>query len=421
MAAVISKTTLLRFLECPKDTWLRMHRPNDVGACEPSDFELHLLEQGNEVEAEARKLFPDAVLITATEDEAVDETRSLMDAKTPALFQATFLADGFIAKNDMLCYDAPTGRWDLYEVKGTNTIKEDSAGDRDHIVDLAFQLSVLKRDGVEVGRCFIIHLNKAYVRNGAIDLKALFEIEDATEKIEARLPEIEGKMEVAMEYLNSEKEPVGGCECIYKARKKHCTSFSISNPQVPEYSVHDLARVSKKRLDLLIERGIFDLNDIPDDFELTDNQKNQVLVHRRQQPMIDNETIQEELDGLDYPLYFFDYEAFGPAIPAFDGYSPYKHIPFQFSLHILRSPDAPLEHVEFLHDNLSDPSEKVVELLKKYIPQGGTVIAWYKHFEKMVCKEIGARLAHHAAYMEDFCNRIYDLMDIFHRSISRGL
>jgi hypothetical protein len=32
----------------------------------------------------------------------------------------------------------------------------------------------------------------------------------------------------------------------------------------------------------------------------------------------------------------------------------------------------------------------------------------------MVCKEIGARLAHHAAYMEDFCNRIYDLMDIFH-------
>lgn len=130
--------------------------------------------------------------------------------------------------------------------------------------------------------------------------------------------------------------------------------------------------------------------------------------------MINEENIKKELDGLMYPLYFFDYEAFGPAIPAFNGYGPYKHIPFQFSLHILRSPDAPLEHIEFLHDNLSDPSEEVVKLLKKHVPPGGTVIAWYKHFEKMVCKEIGTRLPEHAVYFEDFTSRIYDLMDIFH-------
>lgn len=411
---IISKTTFLSFLECPKDVWLRIHRPDFVGKCELSDFELHLLEQGNQVEAEARKLFPNAVQVTATEDDAVDETRSLMEeAKTPTLFQATFLVDGFITKNDMLSYDASTGRWDLYEVKGTNAIKEDSAGDRDHIDDLAFQLSVLKRDSVNVGRCFIIHLNKEYIRSGDLDHKALFAIEDVTAKIEARLPEIEERMTVAKEYLNSEKEPVGGCECVYKARKKHCTSFSISNPHVPEYSVHDLSRVSKKKLDFLIGRGIFDLNDIPDDFELTPNQKNQVLAHRRQEAMIGIENIKKELDGLTYPLYFFDYEAFGPAIPVFNGYGPYKHIPFQFSLHILHGSDVPLEHIEFLHDDLSDPSEKVVELLQRHVPPGGSVIAWYKHFEKMICKEIGARLPEHAAYLEDFSERIFDLMDIF--------
>ena len=38
-------------------------------------------------------------------------------------------------------------------------------------------------------------------------------------------------------------------------------------------------------------------------------------------------------------------------------------------------------------NNLSDPSESGVEMLKKHIPPGGTVIAWYKHFEKMVCKQ----------------------------------
>ncbi len=414
MKYLISKTTFLSFLECYRDVWLRIHRPEQVGKLQISDFELHILEQGNEVEAEARKLFPDGVYITSTEDDAVNDTVCLMREKTATIFQATFLVDGFIAKNDMLVYDKVGDKWDLYEVKGTNSLKEEGAGSRDHIDDLAFQLSVLRRSNANVGRCFIIHLNKEYVRAGDIDLKALFVVDDVTDKIEARLPEIEEKMKVAKEYLTSEKEPPRGCECVYKARKKHCTSFQLSNPEIPEYSVHDLSRVSQKKLDLFIERGIFDLNDIPDDFELTDNQKNQVMAHKRQKSIINIENIKKELNELTFPFYFFDYEAFGPAIPAFNGYGPYKHIPFQFSIHILRSPTTPLEHVEFLHDSLSDPSEKVVEILKKHIPPGGTIIAWYKHFEKMVCKEIGIRLPQHAAYLEEFNSRIYDLMDIFH-------
>jgi hypothetical protein len=183
---------------------------------------------------------------------------------------------------------------------------------------------------------------------------------------------------------------------------------------VPAYSVHDLSRISKKKLDLLIDRGILDLNDIPDEFELTDNQKNQALAYKQQKPMISIENIKKELDALMFPLYFFDYEAFGPAIPAFNGYGAYKQIPFQFSLHILRGSDAPLDHVEFLHDELSDPSEKVVELLQKTVPAGGTVIVWNKSFEMMVNKEIGTRLPKHALYFEEFNKRIYDLMDIFH-------
>jgi hypothetical protein len=248
---------------------------------------------------------------------------------------------------------------------------------------------------------------------GDIDLQALFQIDDVTEKVSARLPEIEGTMAVAREYLDRESEPPTGCECVRKGRSKHCTSFKISNPQVPGYSVHDLSRIHKTKLDLLVERGIFELGDIPDDFKLSDNQKNQVLAHRRQKPMINEDAIRAELDKLAYPLYFFDYEAFGPAIPAFNGYGPYKHIPFQFSLHILRSPDAPLEHVEFLHDGLSDPSEKVAEVLKENIKPGGTVIVWHKTFEQMVNTEIGTRLPQYAEFFKQLNGMIYDLEDIF--------
>jgi hypothetical protein len=69
----ISKTTFLQFQICPKDTWLRLHKPELVEKFVPTEFEKHLFEQGNEVEEQAWQLFPNAVLVTVTDDEAVDE------------------------------------------------------------------------------------------------------------------------------------------------------------------------------------------------------------------------------------------------------------------------------------------------------------------------------------------------------------
>lgn len=411
---IISKTTFLSFVNCPKNVWLTIHKPDVVEKLSLSEFEKHILEQGNEVEVYARKLFPEGVAIDTTGDDAVNDTKKLIADKASTIFQATFLIDGFLAKNDMLAYDADNDCWNLYEVKGTNSLKEDGGETRDHIDDLAFQVAVIRREGVRLGKYFVIHLNKEYVRSGDIDLATLLAVDDVTEKVDARLPEIEQQMTLAKEYLSQTKEPVGGCECIYKSRKKHCSAFQYIHPKVPEYSVHDLSRIHKTKLELLVERGIFDLNDIPEDFKLSDKQQNQVIAHKRQKPMIDHESIKKEMDSMTYPLYFFDYEAFGPAIPAFNGYGPYKRIPFQFSLHILRSADSELEHIEFLHDDLSDPSEKVAELLEKHIQPGGTVIAWYKTFEAGVNKEIGLRLPALATFFERMNGMLYDLMDIFH-------
>ena len=55
---LISKTTFLEFQMCPKNTWLKLHRPELLHQFSLSEFELHLVEQGNEVEAFARNLWP---------------------------------------------------------------------------------------------------------------------------------------------------------------------------------------------------------------------------------------------------------------------------------------------------------------------------------------------------------------------------
>lgn len=408
---IISKTIFLQFLQCPKNVWLKHYKPEVAGKFEMSDFERHLVEQGNEVESCARNLFPGGVEVVSTGEESCRETVRFMASKTPTIFQATFIIDGFIARNDMLSWNSDTDRWDLYEVKGTNSLKENS--ERDHIDDVAFQVSVLNRANIQIGRYFVIHLNKEYVRNGLLDIDALFIKEDVTDKVLERLAELEKQMELAKSYLNQETEPVGNCECVYRGRKKHCTAFKYINPHVPDYSIHDLSRITEKKLELLVEGGIFELGDIPETFKLSKNQQNQVLAHVRQRPIIDSEKIKEVLNGLSFPLYFFDYEAFGPAIPVFDGFSPYKHIPFQFSLHVLDTPNAELKHFEFLHEELTDPSRKVAELLRKYLLPGGTVVAWHKPFEGMVNRELGIRLPEYSDLMQQINDILYDLKDIF--------
>jgi hypothetical protein len=52
---LISKTTFLQFQMCPKDTWLKLHKPKLADQFEPTQFELHLMEHGGDVEAMARK------------------------------------------------------------------------------------------------------------------------------------------------------------------------------------------------------------------------------------------------------------------------------------------------------------------------------------------------------------------------------
>jgi hypothetical protein len=222
----ISKTTFLQFQICPKDTWLRLHKLELVEKFVLTEFEKHLLEQGNEVEEQARQLFPNGVLVTATGDEALEETRRLMASSTEAILQATFLADGFFCKCDVLRPGETPASWDIFEIKGTNSKKEGSE-DRDHISDLAFQKHVLALAGVTAGRTHIVHLNKAYVRAGALDVQALFILDESSEQVNVVAAGLLDEMNAAREYLNQADEPNIGCDCHLRAPRKIAALASL--------------------------------------------------------------------------------------------------------------------------------------------------------------------------------------------------
>ena len=406
----ISKTDYLIFRDCRKNSWLKIHRPDIYYKTELSKFDKAIIETGNEVESYARRLFPDGILIEGRDLHAQEITAGHIAKKTPLLFQPVFTKDNFLAALDILQFDSTSKAYFLYDVKASNDVKEDA-----HLSDLAFQWVLLQKIGVPIHSAHIVHLNSEYVRVGELDIHTLFKIEDVTEAVRDLLPHTEAEMEIAQKYLSQEKEPAGHCDCIYKGRSGHCSTFGYSNPTVPNYGVHDIARigVSKAKLADWVDDGIFRLEDLPSDVELSPIQFNQVDTYLNDKILIKKEAITDELQKLVFPLYFLDYETCPAAIPRFDGFSPYQQIPFQYSLHILDEVGGKPRHEEFLSTTPGDPSEAMCASLQNHIGEVGSVVVWSKKFECTINREFGERIPAAKAFLDSLNSRVYDLMDVF--------
>jgi hypothetical protein len=412
---IISKTDYLIFRECPKNAWLKIHKPDIYYKHELSAFDKSIIETGNEVELYARKLFPDGILIEGRDDKAIKETEELLKERK-TLFQPVFVKDGFLAALDILEFNKIEDKYEIIEVKASNEIK-----DKMHLYDLAFQINLLKRVGLNIGRSYILHLNPEYERGDELDIAKLFTKEDATEAVGEILEKVNIEMQRAYEFLNKEDEPdkYDDCICIYKGRSSHCTTFYYSHKEVPEYSIHDIARigVSKKKLMELVDGGILDIKDVPEEIDLSEIQKNQVEAVQLDRPLIKKDKIREELRPLNYPIYFLDYETYPSAIPRFKGFSPYEQIPFQYSLHIVNkwplNEEKDLKHSEYLHTGDNDPSLSFATSLVKDLGRVGSIIVWNKKFEQKRNEELARRVPSLKKEMLEINTRIYDLMDIF--------
>lgn len=406
----ISKTDFLIWRECAKNAWLKIHRPEVYYKSELSDFEKAIIETGNEVELEARKLYPTGVLIEKRDAEAQDLTKVLLAEKSPVIFQPVILQDSFLAAVDILKVDEATNKYAIIEIKASNQIQP-----KIHLPDLAFQVNLLRKTGLEVGSINLMHLNPEYIREGELDITKLFILEQVDEQVHEILDDIEREMDECLTYLSSENEPPGPCTCVYKGRSAHCTTFSYSNPHIPEYSVHDIARIglSKNKLRELIDGNIYELQNIPETIELSEVQTNQVNAYITKRPKIRADKIAEELRSLVFPLYFLDYETFPCAVPRFDGYSPYQQVLFQYSLHVVEAPGKEPVHFEFLHEGADDPSKPFAGALMRDIGKMGTVIVWNKKFEMGRNDELALLVPEAKSFLADVNARIYDLMDIF--------
>lgn len=386
----LTKTDFIQYLNCPKSLWWLKHESESYPHGEFSVFLQKLTREGYEVERYVRQFFE------AEEGRAVD-------------FQSVFeTEDGSFARVDALERTAD-GEVILYEVKSSTSVKTDTA--HNHIKDACFQKICAERAGQKIDRVYLVHLNGQYVRNGEIDASALLEFADVTDRVGEIADATKAEIDAALSLLRETELDRTGCSCLRKSRANHCDTFSLFNPGIPVPSIYSLPRLSDKKRSELITNGIFDLQRVPDDYPLSANQAVVLHAAKAGAPQINHAEVRAFLAGLQFPLYFFDFETYASAVPLVDGGSPHKHFPVQYSLHILDA-DGALTHNDFLEREARLP-DRLIAQMQADIGPNGSIVSWHASFEKTQNREMGKWFPDKAAFLNDLNDRMVDLEDAF--------
>lgn len=366
---------------CHKCLYLTIHCPELKAPITP---ELQaLFDQGNRVGEEARKFFPGGVLVDKLPWDfvgALTETKALMAAGQPIIYEAAFEYQGSYARADIIEFNPESAKWRIYEVKSSTKVKPEQ------INDAGLQAWIMSKAGIPLEQIHIMHINNECRYP---DLALLFKIVDVTEEVRGIYTSIKPKVqelktliqlpEVPDVDIGPQCEEPGDCGFI-----EHC--FKQKNIQ--EMGVFNLPGIWKRKWELY-QQGILSLDD-PRLLELTEIQQRIVDVHQSGQPYRDTEALKAALQEWQYPLYFLDFETISPAIPRYEGVGPYQQVAFQFSLHYWQDKNSPLYHKEFLWDKKSDPRPALIPALLEACGKEGSIVAYYSPFEMQRIEEMAA-------------------------------
>ena len=118
----------------------------------------------------------------------------------------------------------------------------------------------------------------------------------------------------------------------------------------------------------------------------------------------------EVLRNIRYPVYHLDFETFMPAIPRYAGTRPYDAIPFQYSLHVEYA-DGRIEHIEFLHEEDTDPREPLTTSLIRALGDAGAICV-YSGYEKQVIGTLAVIFPQYAESLRAILDRLWDLLPV---------
>lgn len=326
-------------VQCPKRLWLYKNLPKERDV--QSSFQRAIFQQGTNVGELARQLFPGGV--DASPDnpysyqKCVADTMRYLKNGHQVIYEAAFQFEGILCALDILV--KVDNQWHAFEVKSTTGVKEP------HILDTALQYYVITNAGINLADISIIHLNRQYVRQGALDIEQLFTPVSILDKVKAWQPEILLKKDELLSVLAKNIPP--GIEV-----GEHCN--------IP----------------------------YPCDFQQFCNQGKSLIEKMVPDKVREFQILKNCKDELTYPVYFLHLDTWNNSIPLFDGHWPYKQVCFQYSIHKLESAESDPAHFYFVSESPRDQGE-LIEKLLSVLGQNGDIVVHYESFSQFILKEFG--------------------------------
>ena len=401
----LSKSLILKGLQCQKALWLAKHPPAFEFPPQP-DLQARFAA-GTEVGILAQQLFLGGIEVPyegLSFPAQLALTKELIEKGTDVIYEASFSFSAIFVKVDLLVRDGDA--WQIYEVKMGTGVKPVN------LDDVAVQQYVLNGCGLSVSKSFLVHIDNSYTRQGAIEVDKLFHAEDISVKVAARqqsLPEMVREFRQTMGEGNEPTIDIGPhCSDPYE-----CDYIPYCWKHIPKDSVFDLRGSGISKFDYY-NRGLIKFADLPIE-DLNKAQRQQVETTLNQQDFVDTQKIKEFVETLWYPICHLDFESFNTPIPRFDGTRPYQQVPFQYSIHIQQSAGTEPQHFEYLASPDGDPRRELTEQLLAVIPEGACVLAYNQAFEKGVLRNLAELFPDLAEAINLRLANVRDLMAPFRR------
>jgi hypothetical protein len=357
---------------------------------------------GNRVGERARQEFPGATLIDFDYRRplaALEPTRNAIAAGAPTVLEASFFEDGIFVAVDALSREGDA--WVLTEVKATSRVKPQ------HFADAAVQAHVVERAGLRVARVELMHLNREHRHpdEGPLFIRA---------DISAEVAALRGG--IAEEAAAQAKMLAGSLPVVPPG--EHCTApyecpflgRCVDPLFAPRHPIEDLNGIRESSLDALRATGAETIDQIPADFDL------KPLWARHRAAVVHGELIiepglAEALAGYRYPIAMLDFETVAPALPVWDGCSPFGAIPVQFSVHTLHE-DGRVTHAQCLPEGQGDPRSALAEALVPALADAETILAWNASVEKRCLGNLAQACPEHAPDLERARDMTHDLLPV---------
>ena len=395
---------------CNKYAWLDKYKPEEKAPVD--DFTQSLFDNGHKVGALAQDYFHADTDVTTVDAsgrldlaEMIRKTQEHLHRGTPVIAEASFSFGGLFCSVDLLVRNAD-GSYDLCEVKSSKQekpTKGNPGGVKEkYILDASYQRYVLERCGIKVNRVYLVLLNRDYVRKATLELDQYFVKCDVTADTAARQAQVAEKLTKLEPILRSATEPAS----VICNNCNKCDYFGYCGKDIPSPSSFDVYDLSFSEKCRYYHDGVA-FEDIPKlNLKLKDAAKRQIEYYSRPgDAYIHKAAIQDFLNNLRFPLYSLDFETYQAVVPEYPEMKTYEQIPFQYSVHIVPSLDAPLKDVEerhFLDLSGGDPRRAIAQSLVAHLPYGAQIVAYHKSTEANIIKRLAQLFSDLADHLLSF-------------------